>query len=110
MKNRRCLTICMVLALAGSLLFAFPSFAQGRRQGGTGGGGGGPCGWGPGPGQGPGAANCPNYPGNPNGPRYGAGGSGPGSQGSRGGRGPRGGGRLNRGDAATQVTPPPVNQ
>jgi len=80
-------SLALALALAGIILWANLSWAQGRQ----GGGGGGP--WCPlnqtsqntwqGQGQGPGNTNCPNYPGFRRGPQ-GRGGNAQGFQGQQG--------------------------
>jgi len=87
MKLDKRLFAILALTLAGVMLWANLSWAQGR-----GGGGGGP--WcqlnqatqdtGPGPGRGRGNANCPNYPGYRNGPQ----GPGANAQGNQEQRGP----------------------
>jgi hypothetical protein len=109
MKYRRWLTICLVLALAGVMLWAGPGLAQCRRGDYSGGGAGNQwCQGGSGPGSGAwgqGANNAGNYAGYQNCPR--GGGSNP--QATMGPRGPRGG-RYYQPDTQTSSPAPGVTQ
>jgi hypothetical protein len=100
MKKQKSLTTIIALALAGAMLWAAPTLAQGqgKGQGGQGSQVRG-CWQGQGQGQGQGNATCPNYQ-SQNCPRYG----GTTSQGNAGRRG-RGAGRNNQPNPQPSVPP-----
>jgi hypothetical protein len=106
MKKQKALTTIIALALAGTMLCAGPTLAQGRGQG-QGGQGyqGRGCRQGQGQGQGQGQryANCPNYQ-SQNCPRYGN----TTPMGKAGRRGPQGGGGNNQSNP--QPSAPPATQ
>jgi hypothetical protein len=96
MKSHRWLTISVALALAGVMLWAAPTLAQGRGKGQWG------QGWGCGQGQGVGSNTCPNYPAYQTG--QGTWCNNP--QANIGGRGPRSGGRASQPNTQSTVSPP----